>query len=83
MRPAIEQQAERHGWVRIVGDTDGEIWARGGERIVVYYRMFGTLRNGVGLGIELAIHGDEVLTGKNKKGQVLRLLATPPQGETK
>lgn len=80
-RLAIEQRAEQHGWSRIIGNDVGEIWARGEDRIAIRYKMFGTLRNGVGWGVELAMHGGDILPGKNKKGQILRLLATPLEGE--
>lgn len=89
VRDAVEQRAARHGWKNIVADEDSEIWARGGDRVVIRYKMFGTPNNymlryyghaaryaGINWGIETAFHGDQPVTGKNKKGQVLRILAT-------
>lgn len=86
-REAIEKRAEKHGWIRIVGDADGEIWARNEERVVVRYRLFGTPMNymlrfygkdpavGINWGVETAAHGDQLITGKNKKRQILERLS--------
>lgn len=87
-RDAIKYRAEKNGWSRIVGDVDGEIWARGGDRVVVKYKLYGNYNNymcrfygienpyhGVNYGVETAVHGDKLITGKNKKGQVLKALS--------
>lgn len=87
-REAIQKRAEKHGWIRIVGDKDSEIWARNGERIAIHYKMFGTPCNymlryygkdpslGINWGVETAAHGDELITGKNKKKQILERLSS-------
>lgn len=87
-REAIERRALKHGWYRLIQDTDGEIWARGGDRVVIRYKLFGTplnymlkfygkdQANGINWGVETAAHGDELITGKDKKGQILKRLSS-------
>lgn len=86
VREAVEKTAQKHGWSRIVGDIDGEIWAKGEQRLVVRYKMFGAVNNymlryygkdprdGVNWGVEVAFHDDEPFAGKNKKKQILTFL---------
>lgn len=85
---AIDKRAEKHGWQCIVSDLDGRIYAKGEQRVAVKYKMFGAVVNymcrfygkdqhsGVNWGIETAVLHDELVTGKNKKQQVLTYLRT-------
>lgn len=87
-RKAIEKRAEKNGWSRIIGDIDGEIWAKGEQRVAINYKMFGAVYNymchcrgkdpysGINWGVETAVLGDELVVGKNKKQQILTHLRT-------
>lgn len=86
-RQMINDTAHKHGWARVVGDLDGEIWAKGERRIAISYKMFGTPNNyicryygkdpssGINWGVDSAALNDGTLiTGRNKKGQIMKLL---------
>lgn len=85
---AIHDRADKYGWSCIVADVDGVIYAKGGDRVAIKYKMFGTPNNymlrwyhkdlatGINWGVETAVFGGELVTGKNKKQQILTYLRT-------